>query len=106
MVSVAVNGRRAACAARRGATVSSSGPCSEQRSDVAKMGQEWWRSGGVGEEGGPLVAEGLSHIVVGGGREKRSAGGSEVCERTRSGGRSHSTHAPVSPMMMYLNKYA
>ena len=38
----------------------------------------------MGEEGGPLVAEGLSHIVVGGGREKRSAGGSEVCERTRS----------------------
>ena len=64
--------------------MSSSGPCSEQRSDVAKMGQEWWRSGGVGEEGGPLVAEGLSYIVVGGGREKRSAGGSEVCERTRS----------------------
>ena len=84
MVSVAVNGRRAACAARRGATVSSSGPCSEQRSDVAKMGQEWWEEWRGGGRGRAVGCGRTLHIVVGGGREKRSAGGSEVCERTRS----------------------
>ena len=113
-------GWRGWCGERCGERATS-GVCSAERSSdeqqrPVQRAAQWRGEDGAGVVGG---VEGWgkragrwlrkdSHILWWEGGERKGARAGVKCARGHgaSGGRSHSTHAPVSPMMMYLNKYA